>query len=126
MDRELIKKLYSIGDTKRKKVLYEEFKSIFQQKYSVEYTVAFLNQELGEALVTKSDVKYVREHFVNEVPKTNKSIEKVIPKPKYENESRNTVVKPLFDSEIEDLFDDSKIAERQQKAQQERAKNRKW
>lgn len=122
MDKELIKQLYSRGDSKRKKVLYEVYKDLFLQKLSIEFTAKQLNEYLGEELVSIIDIKYIRRHFVRgqiqdfkkAVGTTSGIVEK------------GTTLNSNFDAELEDLFDDSKIVQRLEKAAEERKKNRKW
>lgn len=121
MSKELIKQLYSIGDSKRKKVLYEVYKDLFLQKLSIEFTAKQLNEYLGEELVSIIDIKYIRRHFVRgqtqDFKKTASTTSEI---------DRGTILNPNFDSELEDLFDDTKIVQRLEKAAEERKKNRKW
>lgn len=119
MDKELIKQLYSIGDSKRKKVLYEVYKDLFLQKLSIEFTAKQLNEHLGEELVSIIDIKYIRRHFVKEKMQDLKNVTGKISA--IENDTNSN-----FDTELEDLFDDSKIVQRMEKAAEERKKNRKW
>lgn len=119
MNKELIKQLYSIGDSKRKKVLYEVYKDLFLQKLSIEFTAKQLNEYLGEELVSFIDIKYIRRHFVR--GKTQ-DLKKAANKISENEKGTNT----NFDTELEDLFDDSKIVQRLEKAAEERKKNRKW
>lgn len=119
MDKELIKQLYSIRDSKRKKVLYEVYKDLFLQKLSIEFTAKQLNEYLGEELVTIIDIKYIRRHFVRWKSQDLKRITGKI-------SEIGKSINPDFDTELEDLFDDSKIVQRMEKAAEERKKNRKW
>jgi hypothetical protein len=121
MDKELIKHLYSIGDSKRKKVLYEVYKDLFLQKLSIEFTAKQLNEYLGEEMVSIIDIKYIRRHFVRGQVQDFKKIASITSKIE-----GGTISNPNFDSELEDLFDDSKIVQRLEKAAEERKKNRKW
>lgn len=119
MDKELIKQLYSIGDSKRKKMLYEVYKDLFLQKLSIEFTAKQLNEYLGEELVSIIDIKYIRRHFVRgQMQEIKKTVSKISEIEKGTNSN--------FDTELEDLFDDSKIVQRMEKAAEERKKNRKW
>lgn len=122
MDKELIKQLYSRGDSKRKKVLYEVYKDLFLQKLSIEFTAKQLNEYLGEELVSIIDIKYIRRHFVRG---QIQDFKKAVGTPSGIVE-KGTTLNSNFDAELEDLFDDSKIVQRLEKAAEERKKNRKW
>ena len=95
---------------------------MFLQKLSIEFTAKQLNEYLGEELVSIIDIKYIRRHFVRgqiqdfkkAVGTTSGIVEK------------GTTLNSNFDAELEDLFDDSKIVQRLEKAAEERKKNRKW
>ncbi len=119
MNKELIKQLYSIGDSKRKKVLYEVYKDLFLQNLSIEFTAKQLNEYLGEELVSIIDIKYIRRHFVKGKTQDFKNTASNISVIEKDTNSS-------FDTELEDLFDDSKIVQRMEKAAEERKKNRKW
>jgi hypothetical protein len=121
MSKELIKQLYSIGDSKRKKMLYEVYKDLFLQKLSIEFTAKQLNEYLGEELVSIIDIKYIRRHFVRGQMQDLKKKESIT-----SEIEKDTILNQNFDSELEDLFDDSKIVQRMEKAAEERKKNRKW
>ncbi|HEV7378471.1 MAG TPA: hypothetical protein VGN64_01650 [Dyadobacter sp.] len=60
MDKKMIIDLLVRKDSKRKKKLYDFFRSVFDQQLSVALTAELINCELGSDLVTVYDVKYIR------------------------------------------------------------------
>ena len=78
--KDLLIQLYEQGDAKRKKMLFELYKPHFFQNFSVAYLIAIINADLGKDLITQSEVKYIREHFVKK-EKPNKIQFLTIPKP---------------------------------------------
>lgn len=58
--RELLLALYERKDAKRRRFLYHHYRHLFEKPYSISYLVEVINQDLGEALVTYHDIKYIR------------------------------------------------------------------
>lgn len=58
--RALLLTLYERKDTKRRRFLYHYYRNFFEEPYSVGYLVEIINRDLGKALVTARDIKYIR------------------------------------------------------------------
>ncbi len=58
--RELLLTLYERKDAKRRRFLYHYYRHLFEKPYSIVYLTELINQDLGKALVTLYDIKYIR------------------------------------------------------------------
>ncbi|MCF0069785.1 hypothetical protein LZD49_04830 [Dyadobacter sp. CY261] len=57
---ELLLMLYERKDVKRRSFLYMHYQRLFAQHYSMGFLVELINQDLGKALVSARDIKYIR------------------------------------------------------------------
>lgn len=57
---ELLLTLYERKDVKRRKFLYMHYRRLFAQYYSTGFLVDLINQDLGKAVVSTGDIKYIR------------------------------------------------------------------
>jgi hypothetical protein len=58
--KELLLMLYERKDVKRRRFLYKHYENLFAQYYSMDFLVDLINEDLGKALVSASDIKYIR------------------------------------------------------------------
>ena len=52
--------LYERKDVKRRMFLYMHYQPLFAQYYSMGFLVELINQDLGKAVVSTGDIKYIR------------------------------------------------------------------
>lgn len=52
--------LYGRKDVKRRRFLYMHYQRLFAQYYSMGFLVELINQDLGKAVVSTGDIKYIR------------------------------------------------------------------
>lgn len=52
--------LYERKDVKRRMFLYIHYQPLFAQYYSMGFLVDLINQDLGKAVVSTGDIKYIR------------------------------------------------------------------
>ena len=57
---ELLLMLYERKDVKRRRFLYMHYQRLFAHHYSMGFLVELINQDLGKALVSARDIKYIR------------------------------------------------------------------
>jgi hypothetical protein len=57
---ELLLMLYERKDVKRRMFLYMHYQPLFAQYYSMGFLVDLINQDLGKAVVSTGDIKYIR------------------------------------------------------------------
>jgi hypothetical protein len=57
---ELLLVLYERKDVKRRRFLYMHYQTLFAQYYSMGFLVELINQDLGKAVVSTGDIKYIR------------------------------------------------------------------
>jgi hypothetical protein len=88
MEKQMIIDMLVKKDSKRKRKLYEFFRSVFDQQFSVAMTAELINCELGSDLVTAYDVKYIRARIAKSTDRQPKTAAKssavlaaVIPQP---------------------------------------------
>ncbi len=57
---ELLLMLYERKDVKRRRFLYMRYQRLFAQCYSMGFLVDLINQDMGKAVVSTGDIKYIR------------------------------------------------------------------
>lgn len=62
MKKKMLVKMCRDKDSKRKRKLFEYYRSYFDQGLSAQFTADLINADLGEPLVTLYDIKYIRAH----------------------------------------------------------------
>jgi hypothetical protein len=60
--KEQLIRLFESRDVRRRRKLYEYYEHYFQQQHSARFTIELINADLGSALVSRQDVKYIRAH----------------------------------------------------------------
>jgi len=58
--KELLLMLYERRDVKRRRFLYKHYENLFAQHYSMGFLADLINEDLGKAMVSASDIKYIR------------------------------------------------------------------
>lgn len=60
--KEQLIRLFESKDVRRRRKLYEYYEHYFDQQHSARFTIELMNADLGSALVSRQDVKYIRAH----------------------------------------------------------------
>ncbi len=60
LTKEMLLMLYERKDVKRRMFLYMHYQRLFAQYYSMGFLVELINQDLGKAVVSTGDIKYIR------------------------------------------------------------------
>lgn len=60
--KEQLVRLFESRDVRRRRKLYEYYEHYFQQQHSARFTIELINADLGSALVSRQDIKYIRAH----------------------------------------------------------------
>ena len=86
MNKEILLRLYARKDPKRKRMLYDLFKSTISMSASLSMIAELINQELGEKdLIKAADVKYCRHYFLSKTSGATAVKESVQPVSKASN-----------------------------------------